>query len=453
MRRIKLLLQNSYRRFRRNPLIQRVLRNTSYLFSAQMVSAALSMGQGILAARLLGVAGAGLVGIITQFSSSVNRLLSFRMGELVVTYVGKFHTENKPTHEAAVFKVAAMTEIIASILAFGLIVVLAPLAADIFAHDPTIANLFVLYGISILANCIAESSTGLLQTYNHFRTLAGITLAQSVLTIALIALAFFQQGGLAEIVMAYLAGKVAWGASVAIAALLLARREWGWRWFLVPSSLLTQWRRELIRFGISTNISGTLKLITRDSEMLWLGAFSTPVQVGYYKIARAITNVVVMPVMPLISTTYREMAREVASRQWPNVRYLMRSGTTVASLWTIPASIGLVLFGPWVVALYGAEFLPNSYITLLILLVGVAVNNLFYWNQLILLPLGLPDFPTKIQFAFSIVYIAGVVLLIPTYGAYGMAALSTLVVVGSITILVLKTLIELRKAELQPAFG
>ena len=41
-------------RFLGHPLIQRVMRNTGYLFSAQTISAALSMGQGILAARLLG---------------------------------------------------------------------------------------------------------------------------------------------------------------------------------------------------------------------------------------------------------------------------------------------------------------------------------------------------------------------------------------------------------------
>ncbi|KPK88406.1 MAG: hypothetical protein AMJ88_19035, partial [Anaerolineae bacterium SM23_ 63] len=60
-------LRSLSKRILRNPLMQRIIRNTGYLFSAQTISAAMSMAQGVLAARLLGVEGAGYVGIITQF--------------------------------------------------------------------------------------------------------------------------------------------------------------------------------------------------------------------------------------------------------------------------------------------------------------------------------------------------------------------------------------------------
>ena len=93
----------SLKRFISHPLFQRVIRNTGYLFSAQTIAAGLSMGQGILTARMLGVEGAGLVGIITQFSSNINQLTSFRMGELVVSYVGEFSAEGERTEAAAVF--------------------------------------------------------------------------------------------------------------------------------------------------------------------------------------------------------------------------------------------------------------------------------------------------------------------------------------------------------------
>ncbi len=441
--------QGIYNRFLRNPLIQRVIRNSGYLFSAQVISAILSMGQGILTARLLGVVGAGLVGIITQFSSNINRLVSFRMGELVVSYVGEFHEKQQPDHEAAVFKAALLVEVAASILAFALIFLLAELGARIFAHDGDLAYLFMLYGISILANFMSESSIGLLQIFDHFRPVAVITIVQSVVTMILIAAAFVRGGGLEEVVVAYLAGKIVWGIAIAVSALWVAAKEWGIVWWRAPLSLLAPRRDDLVRFAVSTNLSGTLKLVTRDSEMLWLAAFSSPLQVGYYKIARAITNVVMMPVTPLISTSYRELAREVARKQWENVRYLIRSGTILASSWTIPATLVLIVFGPWIVALYGTEFLPESYLTLLILLLGVLPNNVFFWNQLILLPLGLPEFPTKVQFVVAILYILGIVYLVPQWGAYGMAAISSLTVVIIVGVLVVKSFKELRKAELK----
>ncbi len=435
------------RRFVNHPLIQRVIRNTGYLFSAQGLAAALSMGQGILTARLLGVEGVALVGIITQFSSNLNQLISFRMNELVVSYVGDFTAQGKPRLAAATFKAAVLTELAGSLLGYLLIFSLSPLGANIFAHRPELVGLFRVYGLFVLGSLFAESASGLLQYFDRFRALALTMVGQSTLTIVLISWAFLTNGTLPAVLNAYLFGKIAWGLTVSLLAAIEARRQWGVGWWKARIGLLAPWRKELLRFGISTNLSGSLKLVTRDSEILWLGAFSTPLQVGYYKIAKAITNIIMMPITPLISTTYREVAREVANKQWQNVRYLLRSGTILASLWTIPAVTGLIVFGRWVVGIYGIEFLPVSYTSLLILLLGVATVNIFYWNQLALLPLGRPDTPTKVQFVGAIGKVAGTILLVPILGAPGMAALLSGFLLLTTLALVWRTVVELRRAE------
>jgi O-antigen/teichoic acid export membrane protein len=430
--------------------MQRVVRNTGYLFSAQTISAAMSMAQGVLAARLLGVEGAGYVGIITQFSSNINRLTSFRMGELVISYVGEFSANGRRRQAAAVFKAAMLAEIASSFLAFVLVVSLAPLGARIFAHDPSLAGLFTFYGLSVFANLMFESGTGLLQYFNQFRMIAIISVGQSVLTLLLIVGAFLTRAGLDMVVFAYLVGKVVLALSISGAALWQARVVWGAGWWRVSLSVLSDRRSDIIRFAINTNISGTLKLITRDSEMLWLGALSTPVQVGYYKIAKAITNILMMPVTPLITTTYREVANEVANKRWLNVRYLLRSGSILSATWTLPASLGLILFGQWVVAIYGLEFLPTSYINLLILLIGVIVVNILFWNRSVLLPLGMPEYPTKVLFVGAIFKVIGMVLFVPRWGANGMAFLLTGFFLFTTGVLVWKTLREIRNAELAP---
>lgn len=440
-----------FERLVRNPLLQRVIRNSGYLFSAQTLSAALSMGQGILAARLLGVEGAGLIGIITQFSSNINRLTSSRMSELVVSYVGRYSAEGRHDKAAAVYKGAMAVETASSMLAFTLIAALAGWGARIFAHDAGLRDLFVIYGFSVIANLVVESSTGLLQFFNRFRIIAFIAVGQSVLTLMLISAAFLARAGLEAVVLAYLAGKVAWALATTSAAFYVGRKEWGGGWWRSRLSLLSGEWREVIRFAISTNLTGTLTLITKDSEELWLGAFSTPLQVGYYKIAKAVMNILIIPVNPLISTTYREVAREVAARSWKNVRYLLRSGSLISAMWTVPATLGLVLFGRWVIGLYGPEFLPISYNSLMILLAGVAGVNIFYWNRTVLLPLGMPEFPTKVHLAAAALKILGTVLFVPRWGAVGMAALLSLFFIVTVAVLVFKTVAEIRRAEAGPA--
>src|SRR5450759_1042219 len=129
-------LQKTFQAWRQDRLLGMVIRNSGHLFSGNTIGTALSLVQSIFAAKLLGVENVGVLGVVTVFASTVNRLFSFRMGELVVKYMDQYRAEGRPDRAAAVVKVAALTESITSLLAFVVLVLLAPLAAQIIAHDP-----------------------------------------------------------------------------------------------------------------------------------------------------------------------------------------------------------------------------------------------------------------------------------------------------------------------------
>ncbi|MCH8094766.1 MAG: oligosaccharide flippase family protein [Chloroflexi bacterium] len=427
-----------------NPLMQRVIRNSGYLFTGSTLSAAMSMAQGIMAARLLGVQAFGVLGIITVFASVINRLTSFRMSELVVNYVGEYSAKEDWRGAAAAFKGAAMAEAASSLIAYALIVGLAPLGARTLAQDAGLADLFAVYGLMVIGHLVAESSTGLLQYFDRFRTLAAIQIGQSALTLALIGYAFLNNGGLEAIVIAYLLGKSISGVSVGLAALRQARQAWGPGWWRTPLSRIADRRRSMLRFGVNTSLTGTLTLLTRDSELLWLGALASPLQAGYYKVTLAILNVLIIPVQPLISTTYREVSREIASRRWENVRYLLRSGSLIAGAYSMVTALGLVVIGRWVVSLWGTEFLPVAQQSLMILLLGITVVNTFYWDRTVLLPLGQPEYPTKVTFVAAVLKVGAIFLLVPTFGAIGMAITLGGFFLATRSILVWKTLREIR---------
>jgi O-antigen/teichoic acid export membrane protein len=430
----------------KNPLIVRVLRNSGVILSANSIASGLGMVQGILAARMLGVAAFGMLSPITQFVTNINRLTSFRMGELIVSYVGEFSAAEKPDSAAAVFKAAALVESTSAFLAFLLVIVLAPLGARVFLQDLSMVALIRLYAGILLANLFSESATGLLQYYNHFRFLGVVTVIQSVVTLLVIAAAWLLQGGLAMVVLAYMIGKLVGAVTISAYSLKVATREWGSGWITAPILVLRPRFRELIRFALSTNISGTVNLVTRDSDTLWLSALSSPLQVGYYKVAKAFMNVLVVPINPMISTTYRELAREITSRSWKNVRYLLRTGTMIAGGYSIAAAIGMVVFGPWLVSLYGDGFGP-AYAVMLVLLAGFMVANTFYWSRTVFLPLGMPEFPTKVAVVMAVFEILVMVLLVPRFGAVGLSAALTLYFLGNAVVLVGRLIFEIRHRE------
>ncbi len=128
------------------------------------------MVQGILAARLLGPAGYGLVAIVMGYASTVNGLLSFRMSELVVRYGGEYLERGERDRAAALVKAASLTEGLVSVFAFLVVVLSAGLATRYFAKTPGTEMLFIVYALGLLANFNIETSTGILQVTDKIRS-------------------------------------------------------------------------------------------------------------------------------------------------------------------------------------------------------------------------------------------------------------------------------------------
>jgi O-antigen/teichoic acid export membrane protein len=399
-------------------LLRRVLRNSTYLFASNAISAVM----GIVTANLLGVSVFGAWGIINGFVSNVNRLFSFRMGDVVVRYMGEALEKGEKERAGAVVKAAALTEALTSLAAFGVLALLAPIGALYFTKDSSLQPLFLLYGTSILANLIYETSTGVLQVTGHFRSQALINLLQSLLVAGLIVWAALTQRGLVEVLLAYLAGKVIIGMGPALVALYWLPRNLGRDWWKASFSFLPPWR-ELVRFALSTNFSATINLIARDSEVPWVGLFFDTTVAGYYKTALQLITLVITPVNPLISTTYPEIMRAWASRRFSDLKYLLRRVSLVAGAWTGAVGLGLLvlgqqlLFSPVTVFghtfhIYKSQYLP-AYPILLWLLVGYGLANILFWSRPLLLSQGLADYALKVSFWAMLAKLLLGILILP----------------------------------------
>lgn len=433
-------------------LLRRVARNSSYLFLSNVISAVLS----IVTANLLGVESFGVLALVMGFVTNINRLFSFRMGDLVVRYLGEYTTRKEYARGGALVKAAALTEAITSVVAFIGMGLLASLGARYFVKDVSATSLILVYGISILGSLVAETSAGILQVGNHYRSQALINLIQSVVTAVMIVIAAVTHAGVWFILWAYLLGKLILGIAPAVVALRRVREMLGADWWRASFDLLPS-KRELARFAISTNLSGTINMVARDSEVLWVGWFFSPVEVGYFKVALSLINLIIMPITPFISTSYPEITRAIVSRQWARLRSLLRRVTLIAAGWTGAVTVGLlvlgvpVLFQPWNLFghsfhIYKAEYLP-AYGVLLVLLVGYGVANTFFWNRSLLLALDQPDFALWVAFGCMAVKVALAFVLVPRLGYLSEAWLLSGYFVVSVVLILARGRDELNRRE------
>ena len=321
-------------------LLRRLVRNSSYLFGSNVFASGLGFLQGIVIIRLIGVANLGLVVIITTFASNINRLLSFRMSEVIVKHLGPALAEDKKPEAAALVKAAGLTEAAVSLLACLVFVVLTPWASRVIAHDASSAPWFIFYGLILLINLVYETSTGILQATHRFNVMARSTMIQAVITFSIIGVTYISYRWVAmeilapylvpAVLLAYVVGKAYYNVSLVALALREITATLGKGWWRSSLEKLTG-KRAMALFALNTNLNGTVNLIFRDNIPLYLGAILSTTQVGYFAIASALISTVTLILAPLIAPTYSEISRTVAKLQWDTTLRLLRRGTFLAS--------------------------------------------------------------------------------------------------------------------------
>ena len=431
--------------WRQDILLGKVIRNSAHLFSSNSLSLALSFLMGIMSAQLLGVAGFGLIGLVMGYASTVNSLLSFRMSELVVRYGGEYIERGEKDRASVLIKAAGLAEAFVSVLAFALVALTSGLASHYISKTPNTAWMFTAFAVGLLANFNYETSIGILQITDKIRWQGTINLIHGIVGVLVIAAAFIWGGGVALVLLAYLLGKMILGLGVFLVAQTQLHRVLGAGWWRAPfASIPSYW--ELARFALNSNISATIIKIFRESEILWVGFFLNATAAGYYKAAYAIIGLLAVAVDPLIATVYPELNRLIMQQAWPRLRDFLRKVTTLAFAYNLVQALAFVLFGRWILWLYGKQYV-DAYPALLALLVGLAFNYTLFWNRPLLLLLGLSEYPIKVTLIVGLIKIALAFLIVPRYGYVAAGALLSFYYIASVGTMAWRGLREIRHQE------
>jgi len=438
--------------WKQDHLLERVVRNSSYLMGSNVVSAVLSFVQTIIAVRLIGVTSWGLVATIQTFASNINRFLSFRMSEVVVKHLAPFLADDKKQEAAALVKAAGLAEAVTSLVAFLILILLAPWASRTFAKDPTTAPLYVFYGLILLSNLVFETSTGVLQATHRFDRLAWVNLVQSIITFSLIGGIYVVYRWssllppadlLIAILLVYILGKTYVGLSYVILAIRQLNLTIGTGWWRTSLRTLPE-KRSLILFGVNTNLNGTVNLFFRDNIPLYLAMLLSTTAVGYFKIAMTLIIPITLILDPFIAPTYSEISRTIAKVQWEATLRLLKRITTITAAVVMTIWAGWALIGWWLIpTIYKSQASP-VYPLLLILIAGYGFASIFQWNRPLFLSLGKAGYPVLISTLLGVMELTLIFTLVPRYGYLMMAAILSGYFIISVGFISLRGLWEIR---------
>ena len=407
-------------------MLRSVLKNTGWLTGSSGLILVLVTAQGVLTARLLGVAVWGVLAVAVGYAAVVGRLLSFQMNVFVVKWVTQLK-ERDPELAPTAFRLALAAEVGTSALAFAVVEGSAAWGAATFAKSPDLAWVFQILALTTLFHAGQETFIGMMQVNRDFRRQGMIQAFGQAASVAGIAAVFVLHAGLFGVVFVLVAVQVLLAVLFWTYGLRAAHEVLGVGWMRTRLAHLGELGREMARFAVMVNISGSLRATMGQGELLVLGFLTTPTQVAYYKLARSICQIAMLPMMPMVDASYPEFSGAASRDEWENFKRLMRRGGKVAALWVVPVSLGLVALSPLAIRLlYGSSFVP-AVPALAILLVGVIFDGVFFWTSAALWSMGQAGYETSVWFVASVARIVLAFLFVPKGGYVAMAAVASLV--------------------------
>lgn len=389
-----------------------LLRDSSILGVGSAANALGQVAQIALITHVLGLRQYGVLAITIALVALVGRFLDFQVGETVIAF-GSERLGTDFRTLAGIAQFGYVIDFLAGIVAFALVVMLAPFAGDL--AGPAGTQLAVLYALTLLAATVDTTTFALLQLFGRFGTILRLVILREVLRILslIVVLVFF--GTLVSVVLALVFVEVVTG-SFAVAAVTVAFRLDSGQPLWAPALASTQSiRRALFGMTFHTNVIGSVKLAATQGPTLIVGGFAGPLEAGIYKVGTAAAAGVGLFSQPLLSAALPRFARLLREGRTHALQRLVVQSTTLAA-----GGLGFIaliagLFRGEILTLVGSEDATSAGTVFVLAVVAQFVGGVTFWNTTLL-------YAAKLAHVASKLYIAGAVFSLPLVVALAAAA-------------------------------
>lgn len=396
-------------------------RNVGILTISNFVAAVLSFLQGIIVAKILGPSSYGIVALIMSYPSLVFSFFDAKSGTASIKYFSEFHVQGENQKVLAMAKLGYIIDISIAFLVLITISLSANWAAINIAHQPEAEGLMRIYSFSYIPKALTDTSKAWLTTLSKFSLIAWIEVITTLMRVCLI---------LSFVFIGWQIKGVILGNSITNILIGLIYGIIGWIKFKqicgkYPSEgkliNIKEKKKEIVSFVGYNNFTVLLGILTKQMDIILLGYFQTPKEVGYYQLAKKLSGVVNFIVSPLQSVIYPELAKlwtlENKQKFHLKIRNLaIKTGFPLGLI--VLASIPFV---PWLIPLtVGKAYIPAIKVTQL-LLIGYGVWLGFFWLKPLFLARVLVKEWTACTLIFSLFTMVGWLIIVPTQGYVGMS--------------------------------
>jgi O-antigen/teichoic acid export membrane protein len=370
--------------------------------------------------------GAGIFGyyaLIQTYLAIADRVFGFQTWQVFIKYAADFQRQGEKGNLKMLLKYCFLIDATAMIAGCAITLAFIPAFLAFFDFPHQFAGLVVLMAITLLCK-IGEVSTGIFRVFDEFGIQSRILVYSALSKVVLFAVIAVVHPSFGLFIYATLASqvfmlflKLYYARSVlarnGIGILEVAREP-------INKSVLREHR--ILPFAFFTNFVVTVRMVSRQLDVVLLGRVASPEIVGIYKIAKEVANLIGQLTDPVYNTIYPELAKLLSGKHTREAWRIAGKISLFGGLCGLAFFAAFLAFGKLGIRIgFGADF-ESAY----------GITCIYYaaiFMAIISLPVTPIDFALGLakqafwdQVGATVVYILAAVPLIHHFSAKGAAA-------------------------------
>lgn len=355
-----------------SPSGSRLARGVFWSGAGAVIARLLSLGAGIVAARLLGKVAFGELGIIQSTVCMFATFAAFGVGEMATKHIAELRTTD-PERAGRIIGMSYMLVCACGLVVGLLALALAPVIAGRCLAAPQLAGMVALSSLALFFQVMNEAQIAILSGLEAFRRRSTLQAYGGILAfpISIAGVWFFGLPGAVcalGLSGAVLAALNAWGIRKEAA---LASIRIGWQDMRREMKLLWGFNLPVLLCGsvyVPSMWLANLLMVNRSDGYAQMGLFSAAdrwrTAIGFLP---ALLGGVALPMLSSVSA-------ESDSRRF---RKLLRANVAICGILAMAVALPIALLSPWIMRSYGSAFTEGKWI--LVILSGTAVIQAIYW--------------------------------------------------------------------------
>lgn len=366
-------------------MLRRIYKHGSILLGGNVASAVLGLATLAVVVRGLGPESYGALVLIVTYTSIIDKLINFQTWQALIKFGAGVLDENDLPRFKQLTGYCRTLDVLSAMAAAAIAWACVPLAAAWLDWNEEITTVAQWYPLVILFN-LTGVPMGVLRLCNRFSAIALQGVIMNGLRLVGVAIAYAQGAEFWVYVLI-------WGVGEAASNLYLlykgqrvmAQRALGsgWKLGLKETSFNGLWH-----FVWTSNLLTSVRVATRELDILFIGGILGPSAAGMYQIVKQFASVILRITDPLTHAIFPEMARLISAG---NVAGFKRIMLRTALLSSIVGIAGLLLFyaaGQAIITIaVGSVYLPILPV-LLWYLCGSAIAIMGFGLQPAMLTMG-----------------------------------------------------------------